>query len=85
MTAQEQLGKLAAVRVPLEVHIGQVNMSVRELLQLRPGSLVTLKNPASADFLLLAGGARIGECESVRLERNVGVRITRVFRAEEEG
>lgn len=84
MTALEQLGKLGAVRVPVEVFIGEVDMPVRELLQLRPGSLLTLSSAPAADFLLLAGGARIGECEPVRLERGAGVRITRVFRAEED-
>jgi flagellar motor switch/type III secretory pathway protein FliN len=82
MTAQEQLGKLAAVRVPVEVHIGQVNMTVRDLLQLRIGTLLTLKS-AAVDFSLTVSGVPIGQCESVRLERNAGVRITRVFRAEE--
>jgi flagellar motor switch protein FliN/FliY len=84
MTVQKQLGKLATVRMPVEVQIGRTAMTIRELLQLRAGSLVSLEFGPGNDFEIMLGGVFIGEGEPIRLERKAGVRITRVLRAEDD-
>ena len=82
MTAQEHLGKLASTPVRVEVEIGRTEISLRDLIQLAPGSLVAMPG-GSGDFDVRVGGVRIGEAEPIRLERKAGVRVTRIIRPED--
>lgn len=83
MTAHEQLGKLGSVRVQMDVEVGRTKLTIGEVLKLRPGSVLTLPVRPAADLSITIGGVLIGECEPIRLEHKAGVRVTRIFRAEE--
>ena len=51
-------------------------MSVREVLDLKPGSVIRMNRSAGENIDILAGGALIGYGEIVVIEDTMGVRIT---------
>ena len=51
-------------------------MSVKEVLDLKPGSVVRMNRSAGENIDILVGGALIGYGEIVVIEDTMGVRIT---------
>jgi flagellar motor switch protein FliN/FliY len=62
----------------LEVQLGQARMSIRELLDLEPGSLVELKKSAGEPMDVLTKGRVLMKGEVTVLEDNLGLRITEI-------
>ena len=63
MTAQEELGKLAAVRIRVEAELGRTELSLRELLRLGPGYVIALPAGTGMDLDIRLGGVAICEGE----------------------
>ena len=76
MTELEQAARLADVPLEVEVELARKTLTVRELLELEPGSVIKMPRAAGENVDVLAGGARIGSAEIVMIEDTVGVRIT---------
>jgi flagellar motor switch protein FliN/FliY len=51
-------------------------MSIREILSLRRGSVITMTRSAGENIDILAGGSVLGFGEIVIIENTMGVRIT---------
>lgn len=62
----------------LEVQLGQARLSIRELLELEPGSLVELKKSAGEPMDVLAKNRVMMKGEVTVLEDNLGLRITEI-------
>ena len=62
--------RYAQLSFPVEAELGRCEMSVREILSLAPGSLLTLRQPVGSKVTLFVGGAsfcsgdmmRLGQC-----------------------
>ncbi len=67
---------LQNVEMVLSVEIGRARMTVRDLLQLAPGSVVELDRAAGAPADLLVNGRLIARGEVVVVDEDFGLRIT---------
>ena len=62
----------------LEIQLGQTRMTIRDLLDLEPGSLVELKKSAGEPMDVLCKGRVILHGEVTVLEDSLGLRVTEV-------
>jgi flagellar motor switch protein FliN/FliY len=81
MTAMEEIAGFADVPVDIEAELDRRILTVRQILELEPGSLIGMKRSAGENIDLYVGGTLIGCGEIVVVENTLGVRITD-FRAE---
>ncbi len=66
------------VSVTLALEVGRTKVSVRDLLQLAPGSILELDRLAGEPLDLLVNGVRIARGEVVIVNDKFGVRLTEV-------
>jgi flagellar motor switch protein FliN len=66
------------VPVELAVEIGRTEMTIRETLDLGPGSIVVLDRMTGEAVDLLVNGRRIARGEVVAIDEQFGLRITTV-------
>lgn len=76
MTTAEHIAFLADVPLDIEVSLDSKMLSLRELLQLGPGSVLTLQRSAGENIDLCIGGVIFAFGEIVIIENSMGVRIT---------
>lgn len=72
------LDRVYDLTVPVTVEVGRARLSVQEILQLAPGSVVELDHPADAPVELLVHGKCVAKGEIVVVDDFYGVRITQV-------
>ena len=58
--------------------MGSCEMSIRDALELKPGSVFATDQPAGAPLLLRAGGAPVATVEVVLIEDAVSVRVKNI-------
>jgi flagellar motor switch protein FliN/FliY len=75
MTA-EQLGPLAAMPIELEGQLDRLFMTMRQILELEPGALLTLERPAGDNVDIVAGGTLLGFGELLVVENRMCIRVT---------
>ncbi len=76
MTTLEETKLLNDIPIRLDVELDRKKMSVQEILELEPGSVIKMLRSAGENIDLLAGGTLIGSGEIVIIEETLGVRIT---------
>lgn len=72
------LAQILDVPVRLTVEVGRTRMTLAELIQLVPGSLVTLDREAHEPADILVNGKVVARGEVVTIDKTYGVRITSV-------
>lgn len=77
-TGDAPLERVYDLTVPVTVEVGRTNLSVQEILQLSPGSVVELDHAADAPVELLVHGKCVAKGEIVVVDDFYGVRITSV-------
>lgn len=82
MTPTEEIAGFGDVPVCIEAELGRPLLKLRRLLELKPGSIVSLHRAAGENIDVRVGGALIGYGEVVVVENAAGVRITD-FRGED--
>ena len=84
LTASKQSGdlvglaKLMDVPVRVTVEVGRTRMTLRDLVALGPGSLVTLDREAHEPADILVNGKIVAHGEVVTIDGSYGVRVTSV-------
>jgi flagellar motor switch/type III secretory pathway protein FliN len=76
LTTEEKMLRYAQLSFPVEVELGRCEKSVREILALSPGSILTLPQPVGSKMTLYAGGASFCSGDVMHLGSAVAVRIT---------
>ena len=76
MTPLQEIADLADVTLDVEVELGRRIMTIAQILQLGPDSVVRMGRSAGDNIDILIGGALVGYGEIVIIEDSVGVRIT---------
>lgn len=76
MTALESIAHIGDVPLSIEAELDRRVMTVRRILELKPGTVIKLSRSAGENISLLVGGSLVGSGEIVVLEEIVGVRIT---------
>ena len=77
------LGNMKDVLVPIQVIIGETDLTVDELSKLRAGTVVELKSIAGDPVNVTAAGKIVAKAEVVVIDENFGVRVTEVVDEEE--
>ena len=78
------LGALAMVEADLTVIIGRARRPIRELLEMRAGSVITLDRSPSDPVEVLANGTLVARGEMVVVDGALGVRITEIVSEERD-
>ena len=76
MTPLQEIAGLADVPIEVEVQLGHKILSISQILELGPESVIRMARSAGDDIDILVGGTLIGYGEIVIIEDAVGVRIT---------
>ena len=72
------LGPVLDVPVELTVEIGRTTMTIRETLEMGPGSIVALDRLTGEPVDLLVNGQTIARGEVVAIDEEFGLRVTQV-------
>jgi flagellar motor switch protein FliN/FliY len=75
----EALDALLDVSMPVIIEIGRTSMSLSEILQLRPGSVVQLDRMVGDTVDIHVSDRKLAEGEVVVVGDHFGVRVTRVI------
>jgi len=78
MTATEVLQRFGDLPFTLELEIGSLALSIREIFELTEGKVLRSEHPAGAPFAVLAGGVKLAEAEVVVVEDSVSIRISKL-------
>ena len=73
------LDALLEVSMPVIVEIGRASMTLQEVLELAPGTVVPVDRAVGEPVDLYVGDRRMAQGEIVMIEDHLGVRITRVL------
>jgi flagellar motor switch protein FliN/FliY len=76
MTPLQEIADLADIPVQVEVELGRRVMTIAQILELGPDSVIRMQRSAGDNIDILVGGALVGYGEIVIIEDAVGVRIT---------
>ena len=76
MTPLQEIADFADVPVEVEVELGRRIMTIAQILELGPDSVIRMARSAGDNIDILVGGTLIGYGEIVIIEDAVGVRIT---------
>jgi flagellar motor switch protein FliN/FliY len=80
-----KLGRISGVEMTLAVEIGRARVSVRELLDAQPGTVIELDRSVGSQADVFLNGRMIAHGEVVVVDRQFAVRITEVLDAIDEG
>ena len=69
---------LMDVSVPISVEVGRAQMSLEEIVQLRPGSIVPLDKKSDEAIELRVNGKLVARGEVVLVDDHYGLRITEI-------
>jgi type III secretion system YscQ/HrcQ family protein len=69
----------ADVPVTLTVELGRINLSLRQVADLKPGDVLELGRRPSEPVELTSGGRLVARGELVQIDTELGVRVTNVF------
>jgi flagellar motor switch protein FliN/FliY len=72
------LGALAMVEAELTVIIGRARRPIRELLEMRTGSVIGLDRAPADPVEILANGTLVARGEMVVIDGGLGVRVTEI-------
>jgi flagellar motor switch protein FliN/FliY len=78
-----KLGKLEEIKVPLQVVLGETEVSVKKLSTIAEGTIIELRSLAGEPVDLVAAGEKIARGEVVVIDENFGIRITGMINREE--
>ncbi len=74
-----ELNRFGGVQVVLTANLGQVNISLQELMDLSEGSVVELDREISEPVELVAQGVPLGNGEVVVVEDRFAIRIIQIY------
>lgn len=77
----ERLGLLMDVDLPLIVRLGEADLSLDELLRLRPGSVIELNRLVNEPVELIVNNRTVAYGEVVVVHENFGLRVTSLAEA----
>lgn len=76
MSPVEQITDFADVPLDVEVELGRKVMTIAQVLEMHPDTVIRISRAAGDNIDILAGGSVVAYGEIVIIEDAVGVRIT---------
>jgi flagellar motor switch protein FliN len=77
-----KVAQVKSVRVPVQVVLGETELTVEEITGLGAGSIVELDSFAGQPAELVAAGKPIAKGEVVVIEESFGIRLTKILEQE---
>jgi len=72
----DEVAHLLDIPLKITIHLGQRQMRVREILQLKPNSIVELSKSAGENIDVIVNGKTVAYGEVLEMEGNAGIRLT---------
>ena len=79
-----RLGRISTVQMTLAVEIGRATVSVQELLDAQPGTVIELDRAVGSEADVFLNGRMIAHGEIVVVDRRFAVRVTEVLDPQDE-
>jgi flagellar motor switch protein FliN/FliY len=73
---EKKMDMLLDLTLPVSIELGRANVMIRNILDLRRGSIVEFEKLASEPVDILINGKKMAEGEVVVIEKHFGIRIT---------
>lgn len=80
-----RLGRISTAQMTLTVEIGRATVSVQDLLDAQPGTVIELDRAVGSEADVFLNGRMIARGEIVVVDRRYAVRLTQVLDAADEG
>jgi flagellar motor switch protein FliN len=77
----KKLDLLYDLNLPVSIELGRTNMLIRDILDLKRGSIVEFEKMTSEPVDILINGKKMAEGEVVVIEKHFGIRITNLIDA----
>ena len=74
-----KLGKVSEVKIPVQVVLGDNNLSLEDLSSMGEGSIIELSRIAGEPVDLIAAGEKVARGEVVIIDEHYGLRITEIY------
>lgn len=74
---------LLDLTLPVAIELGRTNLQIRDILDLRRGSVVEFEKLASEPVDVIVNGKKMAEGEVVVIEKHFGIRITNLIETAE--
>lgn len=71
------------IPVEIKVEVGNSRLSIREILNLAPGSIIELDRTAGSPADLIVNGTSVGQGDVVVVDESYGIRITKLVKPED--
>jgi len=81
MNASEVLHRFGDLRFPLELELGSLEMTIREVFELKEGAVFRTSHPAGMPFTLSTGGVQLAEADLVVVEDRVSIRVSKLLQS----
>jgi flagellar motor switch protein FliN/FliY len=82
-SSDSDIGLLLEVPLSISVELGRTSLTIRELLALGQGSILSLDRHAGEPVDVLVNGKRLARGEVVVIDEDFGIRVTEVVTPEE--
>lgn len=79
MNAAEVLQRFGELPFVVELELGTLSMTIREIFQLQEGSLLRTDHPAGAPFPLYASNVQVAEAEVIMIDNTVSIRVQKML------
>jgi flagellar motor switch protein FliN len=77
-----KIKSVKAVRIPVQVVLGETELTVEEISGLGTGSIIALESLAGEPVDFVAAGKRIAKGEVVVIDEAFGIRLTKIVNEE---
>jgi flagellar motor switch protein FliN len=79
MNASDVLQRFGELPFGVELELGTLALSIREIFEMREGTVLQTEHPAGMPFPLFAGGVHLAEAEVVVINDSVSVRVQKML------
>lgn len=80
---QDNLGLILDVPLQVSVELGKAKKTIKEILELGPGSVIELNRLAGEPVDMIVNGKLVAKCEVVVINETFGIRITDIVQPSE--
>ncbi|AHF07781.1 flagellar motor switch phosphatase FliY [Desulfitobacterium metallireducens] len=81
--SQDNLGLILDVPLQVSVELGKAKKTIKEILELGPGSVIELDRLAGEPVDMIVNGKLVAKCEVVVINETFGIRITDIVQPSE--
>ena len=80
ITQQENIDLIMDVPLEVTVELGRTKKSIKEILEIAPGTIIELDKLAGEPVDVIVNGKLVAKGEVVVIEENFGVRVTDIIK-----